>query len=266
MLLSFHGDKTIKAKYVARVKAHAKADELVKGGYWGNGKGCAVGCTIHSSQHNAYETELGLPEWLARLEDTLFEGLANKYAKKFAVEFLLSIPVGKNLDKVKWQFCSFILAENLKRVQQLQISEALKVQVSEAIRGLKAMHDKATKTGVWDESAAWSAARSAESAAWSAWSAAWSAARSAESAAWSVWSAARSAESAAWSAAWSAARSAESAESAESAAWSAARSVWSAESAAQSAARSAESAESAARSAAYKRYANKLLKLLKEAK
>ncbi len=213
-LLSFHGDKKIKQLYVSRLKAHAKADELIKGRYWEDGKGCAVGCTIHSNQHKAYETELGLPEWLARLEDKIFEGLSNNEAKKFAVDFLLSIPIGKNLDKVKWQFCSFVLKDNLKLVQKLQISEELKKQVSEAIRGSESLHSKAIKTGVWDESAA----RSAESAAWSAESAA-SAALSAASAALSAESAALSAESAAWSAA--------------SAAWSAESAAWSAASAAR---------------------------------
>lgn len=44
---AFHNDKKIKAKYLARVKAHIKAGEVIKGKYWENGKGCAVGCTIH---------------------------------------------------------------------------------------------------------------------------------------------------------------------------------------------------------------------------
>jgi hypothetical protein len=79
------------------------------------------------------------------------------------------------------------------------------------------------------ESAAWYAARSAWSTAWSAesaWSAAWSAARSAESAARSAWSA----------------------ESATRSTESAARSAWSAKSATRSAAWSAMSAWYAARS------------------
>ena len=50
-----------KNKYIARVKAHAEADEIVKGTYWEYGKGCAVGCTIHSSDHDSYEKELGIP-------------------------------------------------------------------------------------------------------------------------------------------------------------------------------------------------------------
>lgn len=77
---AFHGDEKIKKKYVDRVKAHAKADEIVKGQYWKNGKGCAVGCTIHSADHAAYQTELGIPQWMARLEDRIFEGLPNARA------------------------------------------------------------------------------------------------------------------------------------------------------------------------------------------
>lgn len=52
---SFHNDQKIKTKYLARVRAHQKADEIIKGQYWEDGKGCAVGCTLHSSNHNAYE-------------------------------------------------------------------------------------------------------------------------------------------------------------------------------------------------------------------
>lgn len=42
MLLAFHSDKKIKAEYLSRVKAHAKADEIIKGKYWEHGhvKGC----------------------------------------------------------------------------------------------------------------------------------------------------------------------------------------------------------------------------------
>lgn len=48
-ILAFFGDPKIKAKYLRRVKAHYKADEIIKGTYWENGKGCAVGCTIEGS-------------------------------------------------------------------------------------------------------------------------------------------------------------------------------------------------------------------------
>ena len=61
---AFHNNPAIKEKYLARVRAHAAADEIIKGQYWQNGRGCAVGCTIHSSSHKAYEDELGIPRFL----------------------------------------------------------------------------------------------------------------------------------------------------------------------------------------------------------
>ena len=68
-LIAFHGKQSVKDFYIERVRAHAAADEIIHGKYWENGKGCAVGCTIHSRTHARYETELGIPLALARLED-----------------------------------------------------------------------------------------------------------------------------------------------------------------------------------------------------
>src|SRR5690242_9395929 len=98
--LAYHGDKEIKAKYLARVRAHIAADELIHGRYWENGKGCAVGCTIHSGNHASYETELGIPRILAKLEDGIFEALDNGRSKKWPEEFLSSIKVGADLSLV----------------------------------------------------------------------------------------------------------------------------------------------------------------------
>jgi len=100
-LRAFHGKASIKKKYLHRVLAHTKADELVKGNYWVGGKGCAVGCTVHSGDHGAYETELGIPTWLAHLEDTIFEGLENGESKKWPAQFLRAISAGADLEKKK---------------------------------------------------------------------------------------------------------------------------------------------------------------------
>lgn len=35
-----------KQKYVDKMKAHAEADEIIKGTYWSGGKGCHVGCLV----------------------------------------------------------------------------------------------------------------------------------------------------------------------------------------------------------------------------
>ena len=109
MLKAFHNDPKVKEKYITRVKAHQIADEIVQGQYWEYGKGCAVGCTVHSSDHSSYENELGIPSWIARLQDKLFEGMANEDAKLFPLKFLEAIPVGVDLEKSKAPFLIFLL-------------------------------------------------------------------------------------------------------------------------------------------------------------
>lgn len=99
-LLSFHGEQIIKDMYLTRLKGHYEADEIIKGTYWQHGKGCAVGCTIHSNLHRNYETQLGIPYILAYIQDSLFELMTNEQAKEFPVKFLEAIPVGVNLKNV----------------------------------------------------------------------------------------------------------------------------------------------------------------------
>lgn len=91
---SFHNNSAVKNKYVDRVIAHQKADNLIRGTGWEDGKGCAVGCTLENYDHKAYEDELGLPEWLARLEDTLFEGMSEEKSRTWPEVFLKAIPEG----------------------------------------------------------------------------------------------------------------------------------------------------------------------------
>src|SRR4051812_321342 len=102
MLTSFNNDKKLKVMILEEVVNHRKQDQIIKGTYGtenGKWKGCAVGCSIHSlnirlgkeystSDHTVYETELGIPEWLARLEDTLFENLPEKESKTWPEQFL----------------------------------------------------------------------------------------------------------------------------------------------------------------------------------
>ena len=181
-LISFKGDKKLKIALLGEVEKHRKADQIVQGTYGkgsnGDWKGCAVGCSVHSlnrlngtsyqtSDHTVYEKELGIPEWLARLEDRIFEGLPKEEAKKWPSQFIKAVPVGKNLDPIKWKFCAFILKENINRVLKLKIKDELKEQVVKAIQGVLSLHERAIKTGKWDEAAArsarseWSAGRSA---------------------------------------------------------------------------------------------------------
>ncbi len=82
-MFAFHNSPSLKMAKLAQVKAHEIADEIVKGKYWEHGKGCAVGCTVHSSDHGAYETEMGIPRVLARLEETIFERMSNAGAAAY---------------------------------------------------------------------------------------------------------------------------------------------------------------------------------------
>jgi hypothetical protein len=111
-MFSFHSDPSIKSNYLARVTGHADADEIVKGRYWENGKGCAVGCTIHGETHESFERELGIPQMLAWLEDLIFEGLPNRLAKTWPERFLSSIAPGRDLSPVGWQFLHWLLTES----------------------------------------------------------------------------------------------------------------------------------------------------------
>jgi len=100
-MIAYHNDPAIKAKYLGRVRAHQKADEIMQAyGYWKNGKGCAVGCTLHSDSHERYPIELGIPEELAYLEDHFFEILPAGAAKKWPARFLSAIKPGADLSRV----------------------------------------------------------------------------------------------------------------------------------------------------------------------
>jgi hypothetical protein len=213
-MTSFHNDPTIKEKYLARVRMHRAADNLIQGTGWEYGKGCAVGCTLENYSHSRYPIELGLPEWLAFLEDHIFEALSTDDAMAWPEAFLSAIPVGvseRNMDILRDQFQIFWLTR-----QKTQIDQDKYPHVVTAIDGTIALLDAAI-AGEEPERAAWSAAESAarNAAARVAWSES-----AAESAARNV---ARNAWSAARSAAWSAACRA--AESAARNAWSAAESA-----------------------------------------
>ncbi len=263
-MLSFHGKQEIKDKYLARVIKHRELDNIIQGTGWKNGKGCAVGCTLENYDHSRYPIELGLPEWLARLEDKIFEELNKEKALIWPERFLASIPVGVCVENVRHHI-SIKRMERLLEIQNKLLEKHNEQYIVDTISVLKLVidcHKLELNTQYCDWSAGESAAESARSLSWSAWSA--RSARSAWSACASAESSARAARVAAESAAWSA-RSA-----AESSAWSARAaaelvdSAWAAaESAAWSARSAAQSAEDSSESAAWEVEANTLIECLK---
>jgi hypothetical protein len=125
-MLAFHNEISIKEKYISRVRDHLLADEIQKGFYWERGKGCAVGCTIHGSDHSKYEIELGIPRILAKLEDGIFENIPNERAKIWPGEFLEAINVGSNLSSVWPKFAIWLLTDEKYGVLQYAKSEKYK--------------------------------------------------------------------------------------------------------------------------------------------
>jgi hypothetical protein len=204
-VLAYLGKQSVKDTFLSRVRQHREADEIVQGyGYWQDGKGCAVGCTIHidgdGNPHEQYETQLGIPSQIARLEDAIFEGLPTDLAKLWPERFLTAIKPGADISRVWHQFASWLLSDS----QLLTITDENREAISAVVR----LHAHAA-AGEQPSEAAWSAASEA------AWSAASAAASDAASEA--AWSAARAA-------AYAAARDAAS-EAASEAAWSAASSA-----------------------------------------
>ena len=249
-----------KKEFLTELKKHQKADNFIRGKYWSDGKGCAVGCSLKSldtvkklgikdfGNHKQYETYLGIPEWLARVEDGIFEGVSVERSKTWPVEFASAINTGADLEKAKAPFMICVLERtlNIKEVKE-------DLSVLNSIKDVIAKGPSAAESSAWSE--AWSEARLAARsvARLAARSVAWFAARSAAESA---------AESAARLAAMSVAESAAYEFEARFEARSAAMSVaWSA---AWFAARS--SAWFAVRSVAYEFYADELIKILKKIK
>ena len=175
-MLAYHGKPAIKAAILAQLAHHRAADEIVKGRYWENGKGCAVGCTLHSSNHAEYETRFGIPQMLARLEDCIFEGLPNAIAQLWPERFMSAILPGTDLSRIGWQFQYWLLTDET-------VNPGIKHPiVADAVAQCAGIILQLAKGEKINESAARSAESAARSAARNAESATWSAARSAESA------------------------------------------------------------------------------------
>ena len=181
-LRAYHGDPAVKAKYIARMRAHQKADELIHDMYWKNGKGGAIGCTVHSNDRTAYETDLGMPEWFASLEDMIFENLSEAASFRFPMRLLSAIPVGfAEWDRLYHKFCAYVLRDICR------FDRTVFPDVAAAVDDIVRLHEQMTES----DDQAWSAALLAAKLA--ARSAAGSASRSAQSAAFAAEESAESA-------------------------------------------------------------------------
>jgi len=172
-----------KSELLEQARAHYAADMLLKQTYGriedDSFKGCSVGCHLrhikpdfdndhhdYTDKHGIVARYYGYPEWLALLQDAIFEGLPNGESAKWHVHLAETL-AGLN-DNHDWQ-------STLHRVHVaiLRVSYHTAGEAKEAVQAVIDLHERASR-GESIEDAAWSAARSA------AWSAAWSAAESAQ--------------------------------------------------------------------------------------
>ena len=112
---TYHDNPDLKDRVVRAAEDHREADRFVQGEYLaigdGEWRGCSVGCTVapllvaergttywrleatFTSWHEEEARILGIPEWLARVQDTIFEGLGDDHTE-WTPRLLSAIPVG----------------------------------------------------------------------------------------------------------------------------------------------------------------------------
>ena len=113
--LAFHNDEALAATVRAQVVAHTEADEIIKGTYWQNGKGCFIGCIGHDSSPATVESLTGFPVILTRIAEGIFESLPNDYAKSFPSSVMLAPRIGADLSLVAWKFLHWCVTDALDK-------------------------------------------------------------------------------------------------------------------------------------------------------
>jgi hypothetical protein len=108
---AFTNTQVTKTDLIAQLEAHYAADEITQGVYWEDGRGCAVGCCTHSHNHSLFPAMFGIPESIAHLMDSIFEGLHLDQAKKFPLAVIQAIPEGADLLKVENYFLEWLLVD-----------------------------------------------------------------------------------------------------------------------------------------------------------
>lgn len=101
-MMSYHNDPALKTEFVARMQAHLDADNIRQRETGYGGKGCAVWCTYDEYDHSFGPSRLGIPEWYEHLRDVVFEGLPQKAASDWALASLTEVPIGVDLEPVRW--------------------------------------------------------------------------------------------------------------------------------------------------------------------
>lgn len=136
---AFNGSVDFKNRLLAGVAKHVNAGDIVQGEkfYWDGTKGCAVGCTIHSSDHRTYEKAYQIPTSLAYLKDTIFENLPPQLAQEWTSRFLSAIVPGADLSSVTSQLMVWLLTDPKDGVLMFTTN---KPPMTDAIKAVSGLH------------------------------------------------------------------------------------------------------------------------------
>ena len=151
------------AEMKSLAKAHVEADAVVAGTYWeasnnaAGGRGCFIGCLVHSHEAAGVANKFGLPEPSVRIAEAIFERLPKSEWPRFfeAVPDAIGRD-GKDLSRVHWAFLADVLRHLLPQTGEV------KDAVDRVITGM----DTLASGGVWlDAAHAAHAAHAADAAA-----------------------------------------------------------------------------------------------------
>src|ERR1700684_1608909 len=113
------------------------------------------------------------PEWLAHLANAIFDGIPKEVARQFRTDLLKAIPVGRDLEPVRWKLAILRHKKQLEALKDNndeyveEVRKAIQQVIEYCESQLEGTATEEQRKAA--ESAAESAAaRSADSAAWSA--------------------------------------------------------------------------------------------------
>jgi hypothetical protein len=138
----------LKVQILQQLQAHYDADEIIKGVYWEDGKGCAIGCILHDARgnHERFESEVGIPAVIALLIDRIFEGLSNDKAKQWPLRIMSAFEPGKDYSKAWYQFGHWLLIDPTDGVIRVARSDESRA----AIHNVAQAYDRTLKGGKID--------------------------------------------------------------------------------------------------------------------
>ncbi len=139
-LRAYHGGSALKEAVLAELAEHRAADEIIRGTYWDGHRGCAVGCLTHDENggHGQFPTRWGVPIVIARLIDSIFEGLPVDVALDWPARIMGALPVGADLTMVWPHFAVWLLVDPDHGV----VRHARTTKAADSIRAVAALYQR----------------------------------------------------------------------------------------------------------------------------